>query len=302
MKAFNLVDINKSDVKYVISSFPDGQQDVRITGLEVYETSEWGAYLRNFSVQIRARLDNFRDLELIVCATRALQNLKVKQIHLYIPHVLGARSDRKFQEGGTRYLSQVLAPIINMLGFESVTCIDVHSDVAENVINNLEIISNIELVRWAVADIYKPQPAPHTDDFVLVAPDAGASKKIGKIAAVLGNPDVIVCSKERDTEGHLSKTIVPNFDRTKDVIIVDDLCDGGGTFINIAKEIKIAKESLEYEMNQEILGFGRIYLIVTHGIFSRGTEVLKAYFDGVYCTNSYSNVEEDEFIKQMNVI
>lgn len=63
----------------------------------------------------------------------------------------------------------------------------------------------------------------------------------------------------------------------KDYIIIDDICDGGATFINIAKEIKKA-----YSCNH-------IYLIVTHGIFSKGFYELCDYFDGIYCTNSYSD-------------
>jgi len=67
----------------------------------------------------------------------------------------------------------------------------------------------------------------------------------------------------------------------KDIIIIDDICDGGGTFINIAKEIN--NEFKRFQNRQ-----GKIYLIVTHGIFSKGFDELKQYFDGIYCTNSYS--------------
>jgi ribose-phosphate pyrophosphokinase len=61
-------------------------------------------------------------------------------------------------------------------------------------------------------------------------------------------------------------------------VIVDDICDGGRTFIELAKVI-IAQ-------NQE----AKIYLVVTHGIFSAGFSELTNYFDGIYTTNSCQDI------------
>lgn len=137
-------------------------------------------------------------------------------------------------------------------------------------------------------------------NIILVSPDAGASKKIYKLAEQIGyKGDIITCSKDRDENGKLTKTVVPlgiqHFSLSKNFIIIDDICDGGRTFINIAKEIK--------EFNNKT----KIYLIVTHGIFSKGFEELSQYFDGIYCTNSYSNLQLEsahdfyKFINQLNV-
>jgi ribose-phosphate pyrophosphokinase len=71
----------------------------------------------------------------------------------------------------------------------------------------------------------------------------------------------------------------------KDIIIIDDICDGGATFINIAKEIQ-----KQYELTTPK---PKIYLIVTHGIFSKGLEELGEYFESIYCTNSYQDYEPD---------
>lgn len=145
--------------------------------------------------------------------------------------------------------------------------------------------------------------------FILISPDAGATKKIYKLAEQIGyKGDIITCSKDRDTEGKLTKVNVPISlaagHGDKDMIIIDDICDGGATFINIAKRIK------EYKYNN------KIYLIVTHGIFSKGFEELSKYFDGIYCTNSYQDIkissswfndnvikaeENESFVKQLNV-
>lgn len=148
------------------------------------------------------------------------------------------------------------------------------------------------------------------NNVILVSPDAGASKKIYKLAEQIGyKGDIITCSKDRDKDGKLTKTVVPFHinEVNKDFIIIDDICDGGATFINIAKEIK---ERRQFSSAVHPSQYGKIYLIVTHGIFSKGFNELAQYFDGIYCTNSYSELSSDwkytdsgvgNFIKQLNV-
>jgi len=108
--------------------------------------------------------------------------------------------------------------------------------------------------------------------FILISPDQGSLKKIYKLAEQIGyKGDIITCSKDRDNDGKLTRTVVPltkdydfsehNYNHTKDYIIIDDICDGGATFINIAKELK-------NKFNKDTQP--KIYLIVTHGIFSQG--------------------------------
>jgi ribose-phosphate pyrophosphokinase len=322
MKTLNLTNLDDSDIKYKIITFPDSQNQIVIDTESLYKNDidelnvthvfidkhieKYVSQLEQ-SVQINSRLNSFKDLELIICATKSLRNLGVKEIHLYTPYFLGSRSDRQFEEGSNNYLKDVICPIINSLEFESVTVLDPHSDVLEACLNNFNKESNLKLVEFALLNIDKLKGS---NDFILVSPDAGASKKIYKIAEQIGyKGDIITCSKDRDENGKLTKTIVPindllsntiNKELNKDFIIIDDICDGGATFINIAKEIK--EKSKHFKI-------GKIYLIVTHGIFSQGYSELTKYFDGVYCTNSYSNTlkgscfnyDTTDLVKQLNV-
>jgi ribose-phosphate pyrophosphokinase len=142
--------------------------------------------------------------------------------------------------------------------------------------------------------------------FILISPDAGANKKIFKIAEQIGyTGDIITCSKSRDENGKLTRVEVPILNKhlegdAKDYIIIDDICDGGATFINIVKELKKGNKDFEWDERS------KIYLIVTHGIFSKGFKELNQYFDGIYCTNSYRDVADNEYdektnVKQLNV-
>jgi ribose-phosphate pyrophosphokinase len=78
----------------------------------------------------------------MICANQALLNLGVGRVHLYVPYFVGARSDRKFQNGGINYLKQVICPIINSQNFFSVTVLDPHSDVLEGCLKNFNKINN----------------------------------------------------------------------------------------------------------------------------------------------------------------
>lgn len=303
MKTLNLVDLDKSDIKYKISRFPDGQQNIVI---ESNKRNTFSHIDVKSLIQIKSRLNNWLDLELIVCAVASLRELGVEEIHLYTPYIMGARSDRKFEEGGNNYLRDVICPIINSLNFKTVTCIDPHSDVLEACIKGFIKKCNKSLVEWVLDSqfAYYAKPNEVNDsNFILIAPDGGSLKKIYKLAEQIGyKGDIITCSKDRDSDGKLTKTVVPvSFNYVgKDFIIIDDIADGAQTFINIAKELKREFEGSATK--------NRIFLVVSHGIFSKGFEELSKYFDGIYCTNSYKNtefgppLEKNGFcVKQLNV-
>lgn len=308
MQILNLVDKYDSTINYEIQKFPDGQQNIVIKN----NNSEI------LQVLIKSRLNNWLDLELIVCVVASLREIdKDMEIYLYIPYIMGARSDRKFEEGGNNYLRDVLCPIINSLNFKTVTCIDPHSYSLEGCIKNFKSIDNSKLVNFAIDNIvgkfqYKPINGVYSNEdlknIILISPDAGASKKIYKLAEQIGyNGDIITCSKDRDVDGKLTKTVVPYkvTDKTceKDIIIIDDICDGAKTFINIAKIIKESQENASEWYKKFNHAVGKIYLITTHGIYSKGFGELQQYFDGIYTTNSYQDLMPDtqSFVKQLNV-
>lgn len=280
MSTINLSDLENSEIKYNISQFPDGQQDIVI---------QPKSYIGN-KAMIKSRFNSFRDLELIIATNKALRRKGVDEVHLYIPYLLGARSDRLFQEGGNSYLVDVVAPIINAQGFKSVTVYDVHSDVAAACINNLNVTTNQSLVSWAISHIHNPTTydfKKSMENIVIISPDAGAQKKIYTVAEKIGyTGEIITASKHRDLKsGKILETKVDtSLIKNRDCVIIDDICDGGRTFIEIAKVIT---DNPHYT--------GNMYLIVSHGIFSNGLKELQKYFNGIYCTNSVSNIGKTMF-------
>lgn len=279
MQVLNLTNFEESNIKFFINQFPDGQQSITI-----------GSPLKvDKLVKIKSRMNSFKDVELIVCANQILKDLGAEKVELYVPYFLGGRSDRKFSDGQTNYLKNVICPIINSQGFSKVIVLDPHSDVLEACLNNFEKINNFSLVDEALSYLIKED---EDNKVALISPDAGALKKIYDVAKHFGISNVTTASKVREmSTGTILRTQLPTMDLRgiEHIIIIDDICDGGRTFIELAKAIKEITEI-------------PIYLIVTHGIFSAGYFELGKYFSGVYTTNSIKDIDTDiTLVKQLNI-
>jgi ribose-phosphate pyrophosphokinase len=291
-KTLNLAYPENSEIKFKINRFPDGQQSVTI--------EDAPAFLQGRDIKLYSRMNNFKDLELIICANQALRNMAVSTVSLYVPYFMGARSDRRFTEGDVHYLKQVICPIINSQNFNAVLVLDPHSDVLEACLNNFEKINNHTIVKHALTDIDNKDGAQ--DRIVLVSPDAGAYKKIFDVAQKFGINKIITATKVRDIKtGKILHTEIPTLDQHEDLkyVIVDDICDGGRTFIELAKAIHGSRPT------------AKVYLVVTHGIFSNGFLELSRELEKVYSSNSYSDrkdIEHDsdytvskDFLTQFNI-
>ena len=211
------IDLNQQQ-RVSFKLFPDNQPHVNI--VDINEGDE---------VEVTCALRSSLDMMHLLEASNALDHLFAKKKVLVIPYLMAARFDRVMEEGDSCDL-EVVSELINMCNFEKVVLYDVHSDVAKALIKRSVNITNKVLV-----DAYdKP-------DSVLICPDAGAVKKVGKYLEWNKNiVDVVYCTKTRDlSNGNLTiKVLEPEKCIGKNCVIIDDLCDGGGTFMGIASQIK----------------------------------------------------------------
>lgn len=201
-------------------------------------------------------------------------------LNLHIPYLACARYDRVIQKGDSFDL-RVVAKAINELGMRRVTLYDPHSDVAAALIDNVDIVTNEILVK-----------AYDKPDAVLIIPDAGAAKKAFEYPKWNQNlTSYVQALKHRDPlTGNVTGVEVLNVERCKGrhCVIIDDICDGGRTFIEIAKYIHDAIDE------KSLLS---LTLIVTHGIFSKGFEELGDYFDQIITSNSMFKTYPENLVK-----
>ena len=221
-------------------------------------------------ITITHRLNSFNDVGLLCVTVDALRRMDVKNMELFIPYFPAARQDRVMIKGEPLSV-KVYADIINAMQFDKVFVFDAHSEVTPALVNNCEVIPNHTFIEAVVKAI--------GNDVKLISPDGGTLKKIYKVSEFLGGVEVVECSKSRDVKtGRLSGFKVYNDDlQGAECLIVDDICDGGGTFVGLAEELK----------NKNA---GKLYLAVSHGIFNKGFAVLDC-FEKIFTTNSFKDFE-----------
>ncbi len=217
-------------------------------------------------VIITTRLNSSDNIMKLLLTVDALKRSGTSSINAFIPYLPYARQDRVMVEGEPLSV-KVMCDLLNGCGFKKIFLFDVHSEVSLALLNNCQLIPNYNLVKTVIGD---------KKDYLLVSPDAGALKKIYKMAeAIQYTNDIVLCNKVRDvSNGDIKGITVDKADlSSKDCFIVDDICDGGATFVGVAKELKKRNA-------------GKVNLIVSHGIFSKGEAALTEYIDHIYTTDS----------------
>ncbi|HGM5491941.1 TPA: ribose-phosphate diphosphokinase [Serratia fonticola] len=260
--------LNDMEVKVATGKFPDGAVYARF---EQPETT--GISRMRIRASAMSCMDDFMLLAQLAQAVR--HQFLIKESLLELPYLPYARQDRHMTSGDS-FALKVFGQLLNTLAFDRVTVLDPHSEVAAAVINNMHIITQQQCMQHSsrLASLL-------TQQLFLMAPDAGALKKIHAVAAHFGIAQYGIMTKHRDVfSGDLTGfELLAGDVQDKDVLIVDDLCDGGGTFIGSAQVLRQA-------------GARTVSLYVTHGVFSKGTAaLLNQGIDNLYTTTSFATAE-----------
>lgn len=236
--------------------FPGGEPHVRI---------DHPVGLTNASVLIDARVGNMNDMGMLLAVTDAVHRCRPKSIELLIPYFPGARQDRV--EPGTPLTVKIYADLVNLQRYDIVWILDPHSAVTSGLIDNCQILRHVPLVQCFI----------QSDITGLICPDAGAEKRTLDLAREIGCETVVFARKERDVKtGDLSGFSLDPLPRPGAYLVVDDICDGGGTFIGLAEQYRLDPN-----------GTGPLDLWVTHGIFSKGIAALAAHYRVIGCSDSF---------------
>lgn len=247
---------------YDVIHYPGGEIETR------FKKEFWVELRDSPKLTIDARLTSVQDIFTLLCLSDSVRNLRAGlDLSLRMPYVPFARNDRRFVDGGS-YGLKIFGEVIRQGMFDRYIGLDVHNyDRAFLRIGHaFQNVEPTHLIEKAVADF--------TDRFgnpTILFPDLGAQKRYK-----MPTYRCLSAMKERDPQtGQLIRFIIPPVVGEWNCLIVDDLCDGGGTFVGIAELLR-----------QQ--GFkGKLGLYVTHGIFSQGVGTVAQYFDHVYTTNSF---------------
>lgn len=208
--------------------------------------------------------DDLINLALLVDAV--LREYKKAELSLKIPYFPYARQDRVCNAGESLSV-KVVADFINSLNFARVFVTNPHSDVLGAVLNNMIVPDEYLKVAECVKLL--------GENTILVSPDAGANKRVLGYAKTLGGLRVIRSDKTRDTKtGYITDTVVYSEHVGEcPVLVVDDILDGGGTFIPLAGELRKITN-------------GSVNLLISHGCFTKGVDIFEGVYDNLFVVNN----------------
>ena len=247
------------EVKY--STFPGGEEYVQIQ--ELHKLSDTIARVNITSA----------DSKTIMRACLLADAIKQYKPYIiliadfsYLPY---GRQDRVCSKGESfsiKFFVEMLK-----LRFNIIQAYDVHSKVSEDLISITEIPTKwFSTKNDTINTLTKLLPP----DFVSLAPDAGAvhrAEQFYKPVAKLNK--VRKDGRIQQTIDYISSEIVK---RSENIVIADDICDGGGTFLGALKIIK------------DINPTAKVYLVISHGIFSKGLDILSGFEDIIIIHNKFN--------------
>ncbi len=167
---------------------------------------------------------------------------------LELPYLPYARQDKVIINEST-FALYPFAHLLNSLGFSKVQVFDPHNtELTKLLIDRVEIeMPNVEPL------LKKLKALP-------VYPDEGAANRYEDSHSI---HKVLHCEKVREPlTGAITYLKVIGKVKKKSYLIVDDICDGGRTFIEVANKLYC-------------MGAKEVHLYISHGIFSKGLTPLR---------------------------
>lgn len=205
------------------------------------------------------------DLFILAAWSETVHALSSVLVTLVLPYMPGARADR-----GTPFGLGMYRDFLANMNIDNILIFDPHSFVT------------LKEMPFSAHYLYPSDlfSAPQIKEVLskydgIIAPDKGAVERAAGVSDVADLP-VFTATKHRDeSTGKLSNFQIDGLDPEKKYLIIDDICDGGGTFLGLAAASGMPKGSLD--------------LYVSHGVFSKeALKNLSETFGHVYTTNSYN--------------
>lgn len=213
------------------------------------------------------KLRTWNDTGIAACVIDALsRNKNVGRLDAFIPYFPGARQDRSDGLAPfTIYLtSQLLSSRLNV----RYHLFDTHSEITQKLVCPDILFMPTDL------------DVPLSQDVAgVIAPDLGAVSRAEAFRnRFYPRSELIKCSKSRNTvTGNLSDYHMPELPLPGRYIIVDDICDGGGTFNLLAREF----------FKDSVGSHSKLEMFVSHGIFSKGLVNIDPRIEKITTTDSW---------------
>lgn len=224
-----------------VNAFPDGESFVQI------QESIRGEDV--FIVQPTCPPTNHNLMELLVMVD-AVRRASAKRITAVMPFYGYARQDRK-DKPRVPITSKLVANLLTAAGVDRVLTMDLH---AAQIQGFFEIpVDHLHSVPVLVKHL-KANYVKDMNNLVVVSPDIGGVKNAKSYANILGT-ELAIVAKQRISATEVNAHAVIGDVEGKDVLMVDDMTESGGTLCAAAEVLKQH-------------GAARIFAAVSHGVLN----------------------------------
>jgi len=171
--------------------------------------------------------ENIMELLLMIDAARRASAYKVIAV---IPYFGYARQDRK-DKPRVAIGSKLVANMLVAAGADRVITMDLHAP-------QIQGYFDIPVDHLDSSAIFIPYIEQlQIENLTFAAPDVGSANRIREIAAYF-NAEMVICDKHRKRANEIASMVVIGDVADKDVVLIDDICDTGGTLAKSAGLIK----------------------------------------------------------------
>ena len=201
-----------------------------------------------FIVQSTYRPVNERLMELLI-AIDCIKRSSARDIVCIIPYFGYARQDRKAQPRQP-ITGRLVADMLTVAGASRVVTVDLHAPQIQGFFS----FPVDDMKTAPMMGQYFKTKGLDIENTVVVSPDHGGTKRARELAEILGTPIAIV-DKRRPRPNVVEAQNVIGDVKDKDCIVIDDICDTGGSLTAACQIIKD-------------FGAKKIYVALAHGVFS----------------------------------
>ena len=223
------------------------------------------------------KINSYEDLWHLNQVIDAQNNLGITPT-VIIPNLIDAQADRRFADNQSSGL-KLICKLLNSMKANFKVFHPHNPEVVEALLDRVEIIDNRIFVQSVFDYLTRKTNNVNSvyDNLMLFSSDAGGFKPLIKLADKLNwRGEVYGASKSRKYEDNKTK-LIQVIDRQdfqgKDILIIDDICVYGGTFVGLAKMLR--KKNC-----------GKLYLAVSHITVENPNPELFSLFDEIFTTNS----------------
>lgn len=243
-----------------------------------YEETIRGAHV--FIVQsTQPPAENLLELLLLVDAAK---RASASHIVAVIPYFGFARQDRK-DKPRVSIGAKLMADLLSAAGINRMITMDLHAD-------QIQGFFNVPVDHLYASALFIPFISNMgLDNVVIASPDVGGTKRANTYAKML-KTDMVICHKSRAKANEVNTMTVIGDVRDRDVIIVDDMIDTGGT---ISKAANLMKNE----------GARSVRAFAAHGVLSGPAieRIENSALEEVYFTDSLPAKTGSDKIKYISI-